>query len=118
YFLEIRQRIQDKSHGYYSRLEVWHNAEQRRLFYGATDAILDASNAASSYGGAIVADAGVNLLLCYGFLQALYVQQDAVWNLCKALGLRWRPHDDAGLLRIRMLRNRLCGHPASADSGE
>jgi hypothetical protein len=117
-FLEIRQRIHDKSHEYYSRLEVWHNVEQRRLFFGATDAILDASDAASSYGRAIVTDAGVNLLVCYGFLEVLYVQQDAVWNLCRALDLRWRPHDDTRLLRIRRLRNRLCRHPASADSGE
>jgi hypothetical protein len=49
------------------------------------------------------------------FLQAIYVQQDAVLNLCKALELKWHPNDEERLSDIRNLRNRLCGHPASSD---
>jgi hypothetical protein len=113
--LELRERIRRKSHDYFMPYRDRHQVRQRRLFDGATDALLDASAAAASYSRAIGSDAGVNLLACYGFLQALNIQQDAVWNLCKALELSWKPHDEKRLLYIRDLRNRLCGHPASAD---
>jgi len=48
------------------------------MFYRATDALLDASEAAASYSQLISSNTGAKLLACYGFLQALYVQQDAV----------------------------------------
>jgi hypothetical protein len=110
----LRERIHRKSHEYfafeYRRREraKWH------LFYGATDALLDAHTAAGSYGSAIGADTGVNLLACYGFLQALYVQQDAVRTLSRAVGLDWHPNTNKRLKEIRQARNRLTGHPSLA----
>jgi hypothetical protein len=84
------------------------------MFYGATDALLDASLAAQSYGAITNATSGANLLLCYGFLQALYIQQDSVLTLSRALGLKWHPNSNDRLKEIRDIRNRLTGHPSSA----
>jgi len=58
------------------------------------------------------------LLTCYGFLQALYVQQDAVMVLSRAVGLSWNPNNDKRLKEIRDARNRLTGHPALAGEHE
>ena len=91
---------------------------KRRMFYGATDALLDAGAAAESYSRAINLDPGVKLLACYGFLQALYVQQDAVQTLSLAVGLPWHPNEDERLRQIRDTRNRLTGHPAWAGKNE
>jgi len=88
------------------------------MFYGATDALLDAEMAAAAYVRAITADAGVNLLVCYGFLQAIYIQQDAVRTLSRAVGLDWHPGMDVRLKEIRDTRNRLTGHPARAGEKE
>jgi hypothetical protein len=88
------------------------------MFYGATDSLLDAGLAAESYSRAISTDTGVNLLVCYGFLQALCVQQDAVRTLSRALGIDWHPNDSAKLKTIRDLRNRLTGHPSLAGEKE
>ena len=88
------------------------------MFYGAMDALLDAGAAAASYSRAIAADPGANLLICYGFLQALFVQQDAVETLSRAVGLDWRPNTDERLREIRDTRNRLSGHPARAGENE
>lgn len=84
------------------------------MFYGATDALLDASMAATAYEKAVGSDPAINLLICYGFLQALYIQQDAVWTLCRSLELKWHPNEDDRIKEIRDLRNRLTGHPALA----
>jgi hypothetical protein len=89
------------------------------MFYGATDALLDASEAAASYRDAITSSNNrANLLACYGFLQALYVQQDAVITLARAVGLSWHPNSDRRLSAIRDARNRLSGHPALAGEHE
>jgi hypothetical protein len=86
--------------------------EKRRMFHGAMDALLDAGMAAESYSRAFSGDTGVDLLICYGFLQAIYIQQDAVRTLSKALDLEWRPRDNEQLAKIRDARNRLSGHPS------
>jgi hypothetical protein len=112
---DTRDRIYQKSNVYFTSIWNRSNATQKRWFHGAMDALLDASQAAASFHLAIGANPGANLLACYGFLQAIYVQQDAVLNLCKALQLKWHPNDEERLSDIRNLRNRLCGHPASSD---
>jgi hypothetical protein len=112
--IDTRQRISDKSHKYFRPYFDKNEASQRRLFLGAMDALLDATEAAASFQGAIGQNKWANLLACYGFLQALYVQQDAVSNVSKALRLTWTPYEEERLVYIRDLRNRLCGHPASA----
>jgi len=91
---------------------------RQSMFYGATDALLDTSQAAASYGHFISSSIGAKLLACYGFLQVLYVQQDAVFTLSRAVGLKWHPNNDKRLKEIRDVRNRLTGHPALAGEHE
>jgi hypothetical protein len=50
-------------------------------------------------------------LSLYGVLQALFVQQDAIKNLCSALAVPYR--SDAILDEIRNVRHRSVGHPTS-----
>jgi hypothetical protein len=109
---EIRERIVRKSREYFVFDRMAH--EKRNMFHGAMDALLDAGMAAASYGRAFSADTGVDLLICYGFLQAIYIQQDAVRTLCEALELKWHPNDDEQLKKLREARNRLTGHPSKA----
>jgi hypothetical protein len=113
-FSVVRSRIHQKSHEYFVFSHRRWDREKRNMFYGATDALADTSDAASNYENAISPNAGSNLLVCYGFLQALYVQQDAVTTLSRALGLRWHPNNIERLKKIRDTRNRLAGHPALA----
>lgn len=116
---EIRDRIHRKSDEYFTFAYRRRDLKKWRMFYGATDALLDAGTAAAGYSRAITHDPNVNLLACYGFLQALYVQQDAVITLSKSVGLEWYPCMDARLCEIRDIRNRLTGHPSLAgDKGK
>ncbi len=86
------------------------------MFFGATDALQDAWGAAAGYHALIVKQGYHNLLVCYGFLQALYVQQDAVQVITRALDMpAWSPSSNSKLKHIRNIRNRLSGHPALAD---
>ena len=93
---ELRDRIHRKSHDYFTFEYGRRDRKKWRMFYGATDALLDAGMAAAAYVRAITSDASVNLLVCYGFLQAIYIQQDAVRTLSRAVGLAWHPRMDAG----------------------
>lgn len=98
------------------RLSNW-SLEERSMLYGALDALQDASGAARSYRSLATVGNSQHVILCYGFLQALYVQQDAVVTITRALGLPvWRPSRDPDVGRIRNVRNRLCGHPALAEN--
>lgn len=110
----IRDRIHRKSHEYFTFDYSRRESSRLRMFYGATDALLDASMAATAFGAAVRSDPAIDLLVCYGFLQAIYIQQDAVWTLSRSLGLEWTPNDDLRIIEIRDIRNRLTGHPAAA----
>lgn len=115
---EFRERLHHKSHEYFVFDFNRREDAKWRMFYGATDALLDAGVAAASYSRAIASDPGAKLLVCYGFLQALFVQQDAVRTLSLAVGLPWHPNEDERLRQIRHTRNRLTGHPAWAGEKE
>ena len=111
---DIRDRIHSKAEKYFTFACGKRDPKAWRMLYGATDALLDASMAATAYGKAVKSDPAIDLLVCYGFLQALYIQQDAVWTLSRSIRLRWHPSDDPRIKEIRELRNRLTGHPAFA----
>lgn len=73
---DIRARLHRKSHDYFTFEYSHRERTSWRMFYGATDALLDASMAARAFGQAVRGELAVDLLVCYGFLQALYIQQD------------------------------------------
>src|SRR5882672_6063037 len=54
-------------------------------------------------------DTGNLYITIYGILQVLYVQQDAVKNLAKSLGIPYK-HSDA-TRQVRNVRNAAVGHP-------
>jgi len=56
-------------------------------------------------------DDGEKYLRLYGVLQALFLQQDAVTNLCESLGLPNELITDPKLKEIRAIRNDSIGHP-------
>ncbi len=58
---------------------------------------------------------GDKYLLVYGLLQALFVQQDAMRNLCKALDIKYEITSE--LRTIREIRNDSIGHPTKRNSG-
>ena len=61
-------------------------------------------------------DEGEKYLLVYGILQALFLEQDAVRNLCAALGIRYNA--DPLLEQIREIRNDSIGHPTKRGGGK
>lgn len=54
-------------------------------------------------------------LAVYGLLQAIYVQQDAVINLCESLGIKDNIKNYPKLKEIREIRNDTVGHPTKRD---
>jgi hypothetical protein len=97
----------------------------------AMDMLGDTSQALRSYLHATSenADNGRSYLLVFGALQALYVQQDATFWLCKALGFpsqvsnftgpeKWIHADgNKELSKVRNLRNSSVGHPVNRTKG-
>ena len=63
----------------------------------------------SSEGG----DKGKLYLAIYGVLQAIFVQQDALRNLARALDFPYGMDSYPGLKEVREVRNRIVGHPTS-----
>jgi len=61
-------------------------------------------------------DSGGKYLLVYGILQTLFLQQDAVRNLCEALELDYKP--DPKLTQIREIRHDSIGHPTKRGGGQ
>lgn len=57
-------------------------------------------------------DDGEKYLRLYGVLQALFLQQDAVTNLCESLGLPNNLIANPKLRKIRDIRNDSIGHPS------
>ena len=62
------------------------------------------------------AETGRKYLLIFGALQALYVQQDAVKNLHKALDIPYTR--DPSIVEIREIRNDAAGHPTNRRNKE
>ncbi len=111
----MRERLHRKANDYFIYdLKRWDRAKWR-LFFGATDALLDTEFALSNVAGGVPAAKQHAILACYGYLQALYIQQDAVALIWKALDLSGEPLADLKVRRVRELRNRIAGHPARAE---
>lgn len=113
---EVRERLHRKASNYFLyELRRWDQAKWR-LFFGATDALLDTQFALSDIERGIPPDRKHAILACYGFLQALYIQQDAVKLIWRALDIPGAPLADERVQKVRELRNRIAGHPARAET--
>ena len=63
----------------------------------------------------------LSYLIVYGFLQSLYIQQNAIKSLCKALNICEKSiiNGNPKLRNIRNIRNHTIGHPSDRhDKGE
>lgn len=58
---------------------------------------------------------GIKYLSTYGMLQALFLQQDSVINLCESLKIPTKFEDYPKLRDIREIRNDSIGHPTKRD---
>jgi hypothetical protein len=85
---------------------------QWKSLCSAMDAIEDTAMAARSYAAQKDSrDKGLLYLETYGLLQALVLQQDAVSDLCVALGSSRAKGNFPGLMRVRNVRVSVAGHP-------
>lgn len=80
------------------------------------DAIGDTQLALEAYSvRGLTEDTGANYLLVYGALQILFVQQEAIFDLCNALAVPKDLSQYPKLKEIRELRNDSTGHPTRRD---
>lgn len=114
-FDDVRENIQQKA-----EILRWNQLASAgvnfdRLF-AATDSLLESSLAAGSYERAFQNDIGTKVLIAYGFLQSLFVMQDAARHLSLAITNQdIRIGDIPELATIRAARNRIAGHPSWAN---
>lgn len=114
---ELEQEIRDfinnprKQYALLQRTAAWNMLCSCLDIIGDTELAVVAYNQTSGS-----EDYGGKYLLIYGILQSLFLQQDAVRNLCEALELDYRP--DPMLGEIREIRNDSVGHPTKRGGGE
>jgi hypothetical protein len=89
-----------------------------RKLCSAMDVIEDTGMAVRSYSsGEDTGDKGNLYLRTYGVLQALVVQQDAVYDLCAVLGSSRAKGDFPELTNVRSARVSAVGHPTKKQRG-
>jgi len=115
-FWEIRQRIYDRSQRYISFSSRRWRGPNRNRFRGGLDALHDTEEALWSLSKGLPETEAAAKLAAYGFLQALYVQGDAVAEMEIALSLPAQALLQADVAQIRDIRNRLVGHPARRET--
>lgn len=108
YTREIRDFINEprKQFNLLNDLKFWHQLCSSLDVIGDSDLAIDAY-INSDFGE----DDGEKYLRLYGVLQALFLQQDAVTNLCESLGLQNNLIANPKLKDIRDIRNDSIGHP-------
>jgi hypothetical protein len=129
--MELVQRVRNYVND--ARIHAALFADQPRYFRlcSAMDMVEDTTQGLRSYLSLPKSDAdnGMSYLFVFGALQVLYVQQDAAFWLCEALGFprdvaqltgpeKWiyGPGNDH-LSKVRSLRNSSIGHPVWRDRG-
>lgn len=97
------------------------NKKKWNLMCGSIDAIQSTQMAIDSYESFSKDDnnkTGLEFLIIYGLFQALYVQQDSVFNLCKSMSIgmpinaKELEAQYPDLFEVRLLRNKGIGHPS------
>lgn len=114
---DLEQQIRDFINNPRKQYALLQNRAAWNMLCSCLDLIGDTELAISAYdrtphsGGE-----GGGYLLIYGILQTLFLQQDAVRNLCSALKIGYVP--DAMLEQIREIRNDSVGHPTKRGGGQ
>ncbi|MEM1106106.1 MAG: hypothetical protein AAGH87_06925 [Pseudomonadota bacterium] len=85
--------------------------DTRQALYGFSDTLDDAAAAILGYTfSEWPHDSRQQILLIYGCLQALFIQQDSVKFLTDYAGIEFKP-DGGAIAMIRSVRNSIAGHP-------
>ncbi len=109
---QIRQLINNPQKHY----ELRQNKALFSQLCSSLDVIEDTEDAISAYTEKDFGeDKPSHYLAVYGLLQAIYVQQDAVINLCESLGIKDEINNYPKLKEIREIRNDTVGHPTKRD---
>lgn len=117
-FWIVRERIYEHLNQFICfSLRRWSGVERNR-FTGGLDALHDTGEALLSLSKGLPQTEAAAKLAAYGFLQALYVQGDAVAEMETALKIPKKSLGQADVAEIRDIRNRLVGHPARRERGK
>lgn len=109
---QIRQLINNPQKHY----ELRQNKALFSQLCSSLDVIEDTEDAITAYTEKDFGDdKPSHYLAVYGLLQAIYVQQDAVINLCESLGIKDKVNNYPKLKEIREIRNDTVGHPTKRD---
>lgn len=107
---ELEDTIRDFINNPRKQYILLQNKASWNMLCSCLDLIGDTELAIAAYNSSTeTEDKGNAYLLNYGILQTLFLQQDAVRNLCEALAITYEP--DPILTQIREIRNDSIGHP-------
>jgi len=114
---ELEQQIRDFINNPRKRHALMQDTAAWNLLCSCLDTVGDTELAIRAYEQSRKPPTAADLyLLVYGVLQALFIQQDAVENLCQALVIDYVP--DRLLKEIRDIRNDSTGHPTKRGGGK
>lgn len=114
---ELKQQIREIINNPRKQHALLQDAAAWNLLCSCLDTIGDTELAIDAYDASGSPDSeGAAYLVVYGALQALFVQQDAVENLCQALAIAYSR--DPLLKDIREIRNDSAGHPTKRGGGK
>lgn len=114
---ELEQQIRDFVNNPRKRHALMQDTAAWDLLCSCLDTVGDTELAIRAYEQSRKPPTAADLyLLVYGILQALFIQQDAVENLCQALAIDYVP--DELLKEIRNIRNDSSGHPTKRGKGK
>src|SRR5207245_11561415 len=100
------------------RLDPLLNDPGWNVLASAMDVVSDTESAITSYEHGDCADKGTLYLVLYGLLQAMYVQQDGLENLVRALerNEQYKIESEPEAELIRRVRHDTIGHPTKQGS--
>jgi hypothetical protein len=114
---ELEQQIRDFINNPRKRHNLMRDTAAWNMLCSCLDTVGDTDLAISAYEqSSNPTSVAATYLLVYGILQALFIQQDAVENLCQALVIDYKP--DRLLKEIRDVRNDSTGHPTKRGGGK
>lgn len=113
---EQANQIRDSINNPRKHYELRQNKALFSQLCSSLDVIEDTEEAIAAYTAKEFGESkSAHYLAVYGLLQAIYVQQDAVINLCESLGIRESINNYPKLKSIRETRNDIVGHPTKRD---
>ena len=116
--LDISQIIRDKINKSKIFREIYQDEQKFNVCCAALDVIEDAEEAISYYKNVTPNDdIGYKYIMLFGLLESMYIQQNALNSLGKALGMNIQT-ESSRIKYIRDIRNDIAGHPTDRNGNE